>query len=90
MVRRNLSCAAVDVCDFVNANGEDVKVVVQQLLRHGSVRIGMDVYAQAMTPAVGRHFRVRTDQLPESSGLSVAAPMMASVFGMVAFQVSGF
>jgi hypothetical protein len=90
MVRRNLSCAAVDVCDFVNANGEDVKVVVQQLLRHGSVRIAMDVYAQAMTPAVGRHFRVRTDQLPESSGQSVAAPMMASVFGMVAFQVSGF
>jgi integrase len=32
------------------ANGEDVKVV-QELLRHGSSRITMDVYAQAVTPA---------------------------------------
>ena len=31
-------------------NGENVKVV-QELLRHGSSRITMDVYAQAMTPA---------------------------------------
>ena len=34
----------------LNANGEDVKVV-QELLRHGSSRITMDVYAQAVTPA---------------------------------------
>jgi integrase len=32
------------------ANGEGVKVV-QELLRHGSSRITMDVYAQAVTPA---------------------------------------
>lgn len=35
---------------LLKANGEDVKVV-QELLRHASVRITMDVYAQAMTPA---------------------------------------
>jgi len=32
------------------ANSEDVKVV-QELLRHGSSRITMDVYAQVVTPA---------------------------------------
>jgi integrase len=35
---------------LLHANGEDVKVV-QELLRHGSARITMDVYAQAVTPA---------------------------------------
>jgi len=35
---------------LLKANGEDVKVV-QELLRHASARITMDVYAQAMTPA---------------------------------------
>lgn len=35
---------------LLKANGEDVKVV-QELLRHASVRITMDVYVQAMTPA---------------------------------------
>lgn len=35
---------------LLHANGEDVKAV-QELLRHGSARITMDVYAQAMTPA---------------------------------------
>jgi integrase len=34
---------------LLHANGEDVKVV-QELLRHGSARITMDVYAQAVTP----------------------------------------
>jgi len=38
---------------LLHANGEDVKVV-QELLRHGSSRITMDVYAQAMTPAKRR------------------------------------
>jgi integrase len=33
--------------------GEDVKVV-QELLRHGSARITMDVYTQAMTPTKRR------------------------------------
>ena len=31
-------------------NGEDVKVV-QELLRHASVKITLDIYTQAMTPA---------------------------------------
>ncbi len=35
---------------LLKANGEDVKVV-QELLRHASVRITMYVYAQAMTSA---------------------------------------
>ena len=35
---------------LLHANGEDVKVV-QELLRHGSAMITMDVYAQAVTPA---------------------------------------
>jgi integrase len=35
---------------LLHANGEDVKVV-QELLRHSSARITMDVYAQAMTGA---------------------------------------
>jgi integrase len=35
---------------LLKANGEDVKVV-QELLRHGSSRVTLDVYAQAMTPA---------------------------------------
>jgi integrase len=35
---------------LLKANGEDVKVV-QELLRHASFRITMDVYTQAMTPA---------------------------------------
>jgi integrase len=38
---------------LLHANGEDVKVV-QELLRHGSARITMDVYAQAMTSAKRR------------------------------------
>jgi integrase len=35
---------------LLHANGEDVKVV-QELLRHGSARITIDVYAQAVTLA---------------------------------------
>ena len=35
---------------LLHANGEDVKVV-QELLRHGSAKITLDVYAQAVTPA---------------------------------------
>jgi len=35
---------------LLHANGEDVKVV-QELLRHGSAKITMDVYAQAVTSA---------------------------------------
>lgn len=35
---------------LLHANGEDVKVLQEQL-RHGSARITMDVYAQAATPA---------------------------------------
>ncbi len=35
---------------LLHANGEDVKVV-QELLRHGSAKVTMDVYAQAVTQA---------------------------------------
>ena len=38
---------------LLHATGEDVKAV-QKFLRHGSARITMDVYAQAMTPAKRR------------------------------------
>ena len=35
---------------LLHANGEDIKVV-QELLRHGSAKVTMDVYAQAVTQA---------------------------------------
>jgi integrase len=35
---------------LLKANGEDVKTV-QELLRHASSRITLDLYAQALTPA---------------------------------------
>jgi integrase len=35
---------------MLKANGEDVKVV-QELLRHASTKITLDIYAQALTPA---------------------------------------
>ena len=35
---------------LLKANGEDVKVV-QELLRHASARMAMDVYTQAQMPA---------------------------------------
>jgi integrase len=35
---------------LLKANGEDVKVV-QELLRHATVKMTVDVYAQAITPA---------------------------------------
>jgi hypothetical protein len=41
---------------LLHANGEDVKVV-QELLRHNSSRITMDIYAQAQMPANWQHSR---------------------------------
>ena len=35
---------------LLQANGENIKVV-QELLRHGSAKVTMDVYAQAPMPA---------------------------------------
>jgi site-specific recombinase XerD len=35
---------------LLKANGEDIKVV-QELLRHGSTRVTLDIYAQAQMPA---------------------------------------
>lgn len=35
---------------LLKANGEDAKVV-QELLRHGSSRVTLDIYAQAQMPA---------------------------------------
>jgi integrase len=37
---------------MLHANGEDVKVV-QELLRHSSVKVTMGIYAQAQMPAKG-------------------------------------
>jgi integrase len=34
---------------LLHANGEDVKVV-QELLRHGSAKVTMDIYARAQCP----------------------------------------
>lgn len=34
---------------FLKANGEDVKVV-QEILRHATVKMMLEVYAQAVTP----------------------------------------
>jgi integrase len=36
--------------NILKDNGEDVKVV-QELLRHASTKVTLDVYAQALTPA---------------------------------------
>ena len=38
---------------LLHANGENVKVV-QELLRHGSAKVTMDIYAQAQMPAKRR------------------------------------
>jgi len=35
---------------LLHANGEDVKRV-QELLRHGSIKVTLDIYAQAQMPA---------------------------------------
>jgi integrase len=41
---------------LLHANGEDPKVV-QELLRHASIKVTMDTYTQAVTSANGRHNR---------------------------------
>jgi len=35
---------------LLKANGEDIKVV-QELLRHATIKMTLEVYAQAVTPA---------------------------------------
>ena len=35
---------------LLKANGEDIKVV-QELLRHATIKMALEVYAQAVTPA---------------------------------------
>jgi uncharacterized protein YeaO (DUF488 family) len=62
---------------LLHANGEDVKAV-QELLRHSSSRITMDVYAQAQTPAkraaqqkTVEMVRVGTASAGRKDGLSV-------------------
>jgi integrase len=35
---------------LLKANGEDIKVV-QELMRHATVKMTLEVYAQAVTPA---------------------------------------
>ena len=57
---------------LLHANGEDVKVV-QELLRHGSAKITMDVYAQAQMPAKRKaQQRVVAMMRPETRQSAVA------------------
>jgi integrase len=35
---------------LLKANGEDIKMV-QELLRHATIKMALEVYAQAVTPA---------------------------------------
>lgn len=60
---------------LLKANGEDVKVV-QELLRHASVRITMDVYAQAMTPA-NRAAQQRVVEMVRTEKASLGTKKMA-------------
>ena len=53
---------------LLKANGEDVKVV-QELLRHANIKITMDTYTQALTPAKREaQRRVARMILPERNG----------------------
>lgn len=56
---------------LLKANGEDIKVV-QELLRHGSSRVTMDVYAQAQMPAkrAAQHKVVEMVRTPVSPSTS--------------------
>jgi integrase len=38
------------VSTLLKANGEDIKVM-QELLRHATIKVTLEVYAQAVTPA---------------------------------------
>ncbi|PYX40790.1 MAG: recombinase, partial [Acidobacteria bacterium] len=52
---------------LLHANGEDVKVL-QELLRRGSAKIAMDVYAQAVTArwqADGQHSLKSKNETPK-------------------------
>lgn len=60
---------------LLHANGEDVKVV-QELVRHSSSRITMDVYAQAQTPAK-RAAQQKVVEIVRAGRLQVEAEKMA-------------
>ncbi len=64
---------------LLHANGEDVKVV-QELLPHSSVKVTMDIYAQAQMPAkraaqqkVVDMIRSRNGEMERKSGLKCSA-----------------
>jgi len=56
---------------LLHANGEDVKVV-QELLRHGSVKVTMDVYAQAQMPAKRKAQQKVVEMMRPEAKLDVA------------------
>ncbi|PYV22375.1 MAG: hypothetical protein DMG27_18350 [Acidobacteria bacterium] len=61
---------------LLHANGEDIKVV-QELLRHGSAKVTMDVYAQAVTQAKRTaQGRVVATLRSENSRSEVCVPKM--------------
>ena len=62
---------------LLHANGEDIKVV-QELLRHGSAKVTMDVYAQAVTQAKRTaQGRVVATLRSENSRSEVCVPKMS-------------
>ena len=56
---------------LLHANGEDVKVV-QELLRHGSVKVTMDVYTQAQMPAKRKAQQKVVEMMRPEAKLDVA------------------
>jgi integrase len=56
---------------LLHANGADVKVV-QELLRHGSVKVTMDVYAQAQMPAKRKAQQKVVEMMRPEAKLDVA------------------
>jgi site-specific recombinase XerD len=62
---------------FLKVNGEDTKVV-QELLRHGSSRVTLDLYSQSLMPAKRAAQQkvvemVRANSLPSSRGSAISA-----------------
>jgi integrase len=57
---------------LLHANGEDVKVV-QELLRHGSVKVTMDVYTQAQMPAKRKAQKKLVEMMRPEARLKVSS-----------------
>jgi integrase len=52
---------------LLKANGEDIKVV-QELLRHATIKMTLEVYAQAVTPAKRQAQSKVVEMLREKTG----------------------